>query len=1124
MVNRLLLLIPVIVLIAGVASDVVAIDGGKRAVSYKVLPVEQQRLLNDPPAAHLASQGMGVRQDTLWFGGLNPATGLAYRGTASAIWDFEDCTLQGWFCEDVSAAPLYFRHVTPDSFVAHGDTDYEDSAMGVGSVWCGAFLDESEEGCWPGGRGYSNGWGQFWRKEFTYGGGGAVTLGFDYFVDSEQDFDFSYVYVFDDGGVKSDPLNTCQYPNSQESGYSGSNAEGSGIGAPENPASEQIIVNAIWLPDSADRPFEVEFNFDSDPLFSDGLDSWGGFLNSLWGPFGVDNVTLVGTNLNEDDDFNTGADGWTGTNQLPIGCYLEVSDLSELDPVGDPCGCPISGCVMTDADLSGGGNFPHPKKQNNFINSSTCDVSADQARTQFLIQFQAWVDMPRDNGVGFRITLDYYPWTCPETGGVHWTMEPAGDGGFFFEETAGCYFFLVDNSSFMGGVADSIQICFELLGDCDDFGFDPLTCSHETTNQSPYWDNIRLGLLTPVNAPPLSGDAWFQDAYPTGQTLRPDATANVNCFFDRRYSDNDETNADMGDSATVDCGTYANSEVYLNFRVRPGPCMDPNDLYWTRFHCDDQPGGAQLHCPVDCRLEWAAARCDSAEREGGNAPQPGRFMTFFHEDSRYFSSPEGSGSGPDWRLNRDNEILPDGLFMPGTKIEYFFTSHFTGNPWDSLNVDTWPDTSDQFYLEYEVLPGYIRESQDPCEVVAPCLLYVDAFNAGAQEPIERWGLAPVLGTLIDDAGQAHSNWDRYDYMAATSGIPAPLARERFGNNGMTKYQSMIYQTVFYNTGSFHMEGLRNGDADLLIHFLITDDFDRWTFLKGLWLSGNGIVEILDNPVRPRSQALLSLYACAQLDCVCLNEADCPSGSVEDTSICVRVNATVDADFGTEEPEPYAAIRGLGCPSMLCANVIEPTNECGVPNLSYEDQDAGGDVAEYASVSNDQSFGAGNPANYRVVTDAFSLHYMRWVEDPWTIAQCGTTATAITRRCEDVLGWLGAVGSQGCPPDDILSTGIGEQSGVPIARTMLFQNAPNPFNPQTTVRYDLAEKTHVKLQVFDVSGRLVRTLIDKSQAPDTYRVIWDGKTDAGKPVASGVFWVRLSTRDGFDASTKVVLVR
>jgi hypothetical protein len=168
--------------------------------------------------------------------------------------------------------------------------------------------------------------------------------------------------------------------------------------------------------------------------------------------------------------------------------------------------------------------------------------------------------------------------------------------------------------------------------------------------------------------------------------------------------------------------------------------------------------------------------------------------------------------------------------------------------------------------------------------------------------------------------------------------------------------------------------------------------------------------------------------------------------------------------------------------------------------------------------------AGNPANYRVVTDAFSLHLMRWQEDPWTSYYCGTDSSAIDRRSFDVLTWLGAIGSQGCEPDDMLIDVDSDQGGVPVAQTMLFQNSPNPFNPQTAVRYDLAEKTHVKLQIFDVSGRLIRTLVDGVQKPESYRIMWDGTTDTGMPVASGVFWARLSTGSGFKASTKMVVLK
>ena len=123
----------------------------------------------------------------------------------------------------------------------------------------------------------------------------------------------------------------------------------------------------------------------------------------------------------------------------------------------------------------------------------------------------------------------------------------------------------------------------------------------------------------------------------------------------------------------------------------------------------------------------------------------------------------------------------------------------------------------------------------------------------------------------------------------------------------------------------------------------------------------------------------------------------------------------------------------------------------------------------------------------------------------------------------MLTWLGATGSDGCAFDYLIDADE-EIGGTPIARTMLFQNAPNPFNPTTTVRYSLAERTHVRLTVYDVGGRLVRTLVDEVQKPDHHRMAWDGLTDGGERVASGLFWVRMITAGGFEATTKMVVLR
>jgi hypothetical protein len=69
--------------------------------------------------------------------------------------------------------------------------------------------------------------------------------------------------------------------------------------------------------------------------------------------------------------------------------------------------------------------------------------------------------------------------------------------------------------------------------------------------------------------------------------------------------------------------------------------------------------------------------------------------------------------------------------------------------------------------------------------------------------------------------------------------------------------------------------------------------------------------------------------------------------------------------------------------------------------------------------------------------------------------------------------------------------------------------PNPFNPSTTIQYELPRATHVRLQIYDMAGRLVATLVDEDQGPGPHRVRWTGQDDAGEPVSSGTYLYRLA---------------
>jgi hypothetical protein len=89
---------------------------------------------------------------------------------------------------------------------------------------------------------------------------------------------------------------------------------------------------------------------------------------------------------------------------------------------------------------------------------------------------------------------------------------------------------------------------------------------------------------------------------------------------------------------------------------------------------------------------------------------------------------------------------------------------------------------------------------------------------------------------------------------------------------------------------------------------------------------------------------------------------------------------------------------------------------------------------------------------------------------------------------------------------------------------LHQNVPNPFNPTTKISFDLARDGRVKLQVFDVSGRLVKTLVNAQMAAGAkQQVTWNGLNEAGKRVSSGVYFYQLVT-DDFTATKKMVVLK
>jgi len=130
-----------------------------------------------------------------------------------------------------------------------------------------------------------------------------------------------------------------------------------------------------------------------------------------------------------------------------------------------------------------------------------------------------------------------------------------------------------------------------------------------------------------------------------------------------------------------------------------------------------------------------------------------------------------------------------------------------------------------------------------------------------------------------------------------------------------------------------------------------------------------------------------------------------------------------------------------------------------------------------------------------------------IADRMAIFAGGAADTAAPRRNDTwLLTWAG--------------TAVADVASPRAAVARIASVQPNPFHGETTIRFSLARSGPARLEVFDVSGRRVRALIDGALASGAHAAIWDGADDSGRAAARGVYFLRLVTLDG-TATRKVV---
>jgi hypothetical protein len=99
----------------------------------------------------------------------------------------------------------------------------------------------------------------------------------------------------------------------------------------------------------------------------------------------------------------------------------------------------------------------------------------------------------------------------------------------------------------------------------------------------------------------------------------------------------------------------------------------------------------------------------------------------------------------------------------------------------------------------------------------------------------------------------------------------------------------------------------------------------------------------------------------------------------------------------------------------------------------------------------------------------------------------------------------------------------DDSSIPVTATALNPNYPNPFNPETTISYSVKEPGRVRLEVFNIKGQKVKTLVDEDRATGHYKLIFNAKDTRGRSLSSGVYLLRMSA-PGYQKTSKMIFMK
>jgi hypothetical protein len=443
------------------------------------------------------------------------------------------------------------------------------------------------------------------------------------------------------------------------------------------------------------------------------------------------------------------------------------------------------------------------------------------------------------------------------------------------------------------------------------------------------------------------------------------------------------------------------------------------------------------------------------------------------------------GSEPDTAFCVD---LNDNLFTPGDTIFYVFGAIADQPTVEATYYSRFTGTTDDIAyamnnaMEFTCLPtqeiGGLYEPVASGAPVSPApILYVD-FHDG-------YGSQPDFDAAFDELGIA-ATVDRYDVLS-----PSSAEGNAPGGRVVDVIQQLTpaYRRIIWSTGDLGSGVLGEGsasyyeskadDAGMLKAFL-----DALEYPGGVYFTGDDLAEEWSG-LAASGPVLRDAY----MQFTLTNGDHAGAGY----GVSPRVIAADTSLFFHNVPDSLVAFGG--CPSVTDFDVLQPQGPAHT-EMTYES----GPGTAVLSQRTDNP----NGVSARVVLSGFAFHEIQDVHD-------GGVPESPTSHLRDILNWLIGTGSTGV--DD-----------APRFANTLAQNVPNPFNPSTTIEFTLRERAPVTLRIYNVRGQLVKTLVNGTRVPGiAHRIAWDGRNDAGRRVASGVYFYRLVAK-GYTKTRKMVLLK